>query len=629
MTTQATILASGVGVALHRILSAWREVESERSGNSQNWAPPHRRVIRAVGVFLTALIVAASTQICDAAPLGRYLLPTRGVYVQVFDNGLQSGDYTGTYIGGCNNSAWPCDQPTEPNEVPDQLDQMAAMGVNTITIEIAATDQASDSACNTTFPSCNVCPVLGFFWPQPTSGQLTNLVSFFDVVQSKGMKVFLRLITTHMEDQPPTGSQQWIGAILNAVKNHPALDLVLFEGSTRGSSTACYKPPSECSIAAEPPLFSGVHSVAAKYIQWAIGYAMSLGVSVNKLSAEEIAGSYFLERQGKTCPGGPDGGHLWSPITVMQQIFSNLNVPANEQTYALSIYEHNKCFGANRLPCTDTDLYRWTDMTLASIRKRVGYSSRVVAAEMGAGYPSSQLPTERAVENLIVLFQKYEVDGGSFYEWTSGDINHPTVADTIKLRGSVTYEPVEKEIVDLGGFHLTSISNGSFEKAAKQGAPADWTIAGSGTGKRYFLARERKEPQVLTRGRYSLRLVTGRGASDTVSATSVLIAVSPNTFYTTTGNLRFNWTGDLNPSGPPNLRPQVFVKIQYFQPSGEPSAVRLENQFSYFQEDSTGDFKTFPLQYTTPADAAAVRIQLGAARNGLPSPIIFDADNLR
>jgi hypothetical protein len=52
--------------------------------------------------------------------------------------------------------------------------------------------------------------------------------------------------------------------------------------------------------------------------------------------------------------------------------------------------------------------------------------------------------------------------------------------------------------------------------------------------------------------------------------------------------------------------------------------------FRFFQENSTTNgFATFPMQYTSPSDAASIRIEIGAARNGLPTAITFDADNLR
>src|ERR1035437_800505 len=114
-----------------------------------------------------------------------------------------------------------------------------------------------------------------------------------------------------------------------------------------------------------------------------------------------------------------------------------------------------------------------------------------------------------------------------------------------------------------------------------------------------------------------------------ISATSATIAITPATTYTTTANLRFRWTGHPNPAGDPATRPQVFMAFNYLSEAGVPSAVKAQDIFRFFQEDSTSDFQTFPFQYTTPSDATLVQIVIGAARDGLPSPIVFDADNLR
>jgi hypothetical protein len=124
-------------------------------------------------------------------------------------------------------------------------------------------------------------------------------------------------------------------------------------------------------------------------------------------------------------------------------------------------------------------------------------------------------------------------------------------------------------------------------------------------------------------------MVTGSGTRDKVAATSVTIPASPGTAYTTTANLRFGWTGDPNPNGSSSTRPQVFVAILYFQENGQPSIVRAQDSFVYFQEDSPQGFGTFPLPYTTPKDCAFVRIRFGAARNNLASQIALDVDNVR
>jgi hypothetical protein len=230
--------------------------------------------------------------------------------------------------------------------------------------------------------------------------------------------------------------------------------------------------------------------------------------------------------------------------------------------------------------------------------------------------------------------EKYGVDGGSYWHWVSIDnveeADPTLVGEAVKRRGTAfTYNPVQKEILDMGGFHLAAITNGSFENGGA--TPSNWTIAatGGGSGSRYFLANEPGQPTVPTRGSYSLRLLSGSAATDIVSATSDSIAVSPNTAYTTTANLRFAFGGDPNPAAPPSMRPQVFVRLFYFDSAGSPSGTRATDVFSYAQEDSTVGFATFPLQYTTPGDAASVRLQFGIARNGLPAAITFDVDNVR
>ena len=93
--------------------------------------------------------------------------------------------------------------------------------------------------------------------------------------------------------------------------------------------------------------------------------------------------------------------------------------------------------------------------------------------------------------------------------------------------------------------------------------------------------------------------------------------------------MRFAWTGDPNPGGSSASRPQVFINILYFQQNGTPSGVTTKDSFSFFQEDSTTGFATFPQQYTTPSDATFVEVQFGAMRNGLPTQIILDVDNVR
>ncbi len=191
-----------------------------------------------------------------------------------------------------------------------------------------------------------------------------------------------------------------------------------------------------------------------------------------------------------------------------------------------------------------------------------------------------------------------------------------------------TYNPVQKEILDWGGFHLTGIPNGSFEDDLDgNGVPTHWAVSGKGSAAAYYLPQEAGQPQVPSRGSYCLRL-TANDNTAAISATSDRIAVTPGTSYTTTANLRFARSDDPNPSGSASTRPQVYVTIHYLNANGQPAALP-STAFRYFQENSTQSFQTFVFQYTPPSDAQSVQIELGASRNGLAAPIVFDIDNLR
>jgi len=560
---------------------------------------------------------------------GHFLVKDAGLFTQFEERGSTAGYYSGQVIQTWN-TVDPVVGTTVAAEVGSQLDAMKAMGVNTITVQLRTSDATYTG--NFTPPDCNEPPVLGLQFPQPTATELANLPLLFDAVGSRGMRIWLSLINTHMEQQPPTNSQTWIGAILGAVGQHPALDLVLFDGTP-------YTVPSSggtqvCGTPAEGPLWLGPGSTAPVYVQWAMGYAMSLGVPAHKLSAEAIVGSYFVE-SGAPAGSNATGGHLWSPIAVEKTIFDNLGIPASQRTYALSFYEHRKCSDAGTQPCTDTDPHSWADQTLQYVTGVVGSGPRIVAPEMGDLPPVDpvQWKTQWALESLAFLLPKYGVEGGSFWRWTSfvnSEDANPTLATPVKLRGvAYTYTPVQKEVLDLAGFHLPLVPNGSFEGSVVQGVPASWTASGNGSVAQYLLTVEAGQPEVPSRGVHALRMVTGSTAA-TVAATSVPIPVTAGTLYTTTANLRFAWTGDpAVGTGPSASRPQVFIDILYFQPNGAPSAVLAQTSQAYFQEDSTSGFATFPLQYTTPSDAAFVQIRFGASQNGLASPITLDVDNVR
>ncbi len=519
---------------------------------------------------------------------------------------------------------------TVSQEVSLQLDKMKAMGVNTISFQLRTADPTDTG----TFvpPSCNEPPVLGLQFPQPTATELTNLPLFFDMVESKGMKVWLGLIDTHMEEQPPTNSETWLSSIFGAIGKHPALDLVLFNGDAHlepgpNSTTLC-------GIPAEPPLWLGPGSIPANYVQWAVSFAVSRGLPSQKLSAEAVVGDFFVESEPPAGSNATDG-HLWSPIAVEKTIFDNLAIPANQRTYALSLYEHRKCSDAQSLPCTDLDPHDWAEQTLQYVTGVVGSGPRIVAPEMGDLPPVDQVNwnSQHSLESLVFLLHKYALDGGAFWRWTSfqnSEDSDTTLATPVKRRGvEFVYNPVQREIVDMGGLHVPAVPNGLFGGPVVNGVPENWTAAGNGTVAQYNLTQEPGEPEVPSRGDYAMRIITGSGTNDSVTATSAMIPVSPLTAYTTTSNLRFSWTGDPNPSAPPASRPQVFITILYFQQNAAPSIIHAQDTLAYFQEDSTTGFGTFPAQYTTPSDARYIAIEFGAERNGLPSEIALDVQNVR
>jgi len=155
-------------------------------------------------------------------------LPMRGLWVQIEERGWPNGYWPGQVIQQFKDYD-PIVGHTVSEEVALQLDVMRGMGVNTITIELRTADKDG----NHTFPICHLNPVLGFQWPQPTATEVANLPLFFNLAQSEGMKVILVLVNTHMEELPRTNSETWLNAILNTVKNHPALDFVVFNGDAQ------------------------------------------------------------------------------------------------------------------------------------------------------------------------------------------------------------------------------------------------------------------------------------------------------------------------------------------------------------------------------------------------------------
>ncbi len=369
------------------------------------------------------------------------LLPVRGLLVQFDRGGARDGYWSGQVLQLFDTYDSPVGRLVR-EEVSAQLDEMVKLGVNTIRFELrSSTPEAAGNAF--VAPICALPPVLGLQYPQPTDLELKNLVEFFDVVQSKGIKIELELINTHMDEQPPTRNSTWLGAILNAVKDHPALDWVGFDGAPhRLSSGMCGGP-------AEAPLWDGPGSIPAAYIQWAMQYGHSLGLPWRAMSAEAIVGDYYSFMQG---PGGSEmtDRHHWDPVYTLKTIFDNLNIPDDQRTYALSWYEHPKCMTARELDCTEIGPHAWAIETAQHVRDVVGNGNgaRIIAPEMGlyASEPDWNWTTEQALESLVWVMKQYGIDGGSFWRWvdfTNAEEHDPRLATPIKKRGvGFAYNPI-------------------------------------------------------------------------------------------------------------------------------------------------------------------------------------------
>ncbi len=378
------------------------------------------------------------------------LLPVRGLYVSFERRGFGSGYYSGEAISNFTNFDDAVGHTVE-EEISQQLDVMKQMGVNTITYELRSADPNNTGPF--VFPSCNINTVLGLQYPQPTATEINNLGAFLDLLQSKGIKLFLRLVNTHMEEEPPTNNELWLGTILNAIKDHPALDLVLFEGSSHWIDTNGDDVDDACGIPAEPPFWMGPATNVAGYVEWAVAYAHSLGMPYRKLSAEAVVGDYYAINQG---PSGPraTNSHLWDSIYVLKTIFDDLAIPIDQRTYAISFGEHRKCTTARQLPCTDTNPHQWAIETITDVFNVIGRNNgaRTVATEMSLlDTEDASWNTELALESLVWVMKSYGVDGGCFYHWTNFNYweeYDPSIQIPIKKRGAeFIYNPV-KDILE-------------------------------------------------------------------------------------------------------------------------------------------------------------------------------------
>ncbi len=387
------------------------------------------------------------------------VLPVRGLYVQFERRGWSSEWWSGQVISNFNSLDEVVGHSVS-EEVALQLDQIKLLGVNTIAFELRSSAATYDPGPFIP-PDCNISPALGLQYPQPTATELDNLVAFLDLLQSKEVVVFLRLVNTHMEQQFSNDNEIWLGSILKRIGNHPALDLVLFEGTPFLVDTNGDSIMDACGGPAEPSLWEGPDSTPGNYVRWAIEYAHSLGVPYRKLSAQAIVGNYYVQMQ----PPNPfmTDGHYWDPVEVLKLIFDDLEVPENERTYALSFYEHRKCSLAADLPCEDLNPHQWALETANEVFDVIGRGNgaRVVAVEMGLLPPvEPEWTTEQALESLVWVMQSTGIDGGCFWRWTSIDNNEdadPRLAKPIKLRGvEYTFTSVKAVLERLYTVGLTS-----------------------------------------------------------------------------------------------------------------------------------------------------------------------------
>jgi len=362
--------------------------------------------------------------------------------------GYSSGYYEGQILREFNNY----DNAAGMNVAEDigvQLDAMRQLGINTIWFTLSAADARPG---NFSPPNCTVNPDLGPQFPQPAATELANLKPLFDLIHSKGIQVVLNLSNTHMEDQK--NSAFWLKSILDVVKDHPALYLVLFSGDIHlhHSTTGAYAD--FCGGRAEPPLFEGPGSESVKYLKWAIPFAHDLGIPYRKLTAEAMLGFYYSVAQAPN--QFMTDGHYWDPAVVLKGIFDDLGIPTEERTYAISFYEHHKCAWLEGIdiPCEDEPAQAWAIETMDRLFVVIGRNNgaRVVAVEAGlASTSETGWNSELAWESLIWLYQAYGIEGCMFWLWT----NYQNVLDldpkwtpAIKRRGlDFTYNSV-KDILE-------------------------------------------------------------------------------------------------------------------------------------------------------------------------------------
>lgn len=330
--------------------------------------------------------------------------------------------------------------------VAQQMDLMRGMGINAISFQVVGTD-------STTFgdnkpPACYVPPLAGARWPNPTPLELTNLVKLLDLAQQNGIKVLLNLSHTHYEESPPANATTWLTAIINAVKNHPALELVTFMGDVHVNNFGT----ASCGLPAEPPLWLGPSNIVYQNLKAQMALARSLGLDPRKISAEAIVGDFAIESDAARFAGTSNTQHAYSPIQMLKQIFDELSWPADQRTYALSFYHRLKC-AASGAPagCVQASPDDWADQTMRFVSSTIGPASggRAIAIEFGTFQDGASTP-EQSAADLTTVMRKFGMDGGAWWIWVNTDNTYEAslpFADAIVKRGAtIQYNPVKDAI---------------------------------------------------------------------------------------------------------------------------------------------------------------------------------------
>jgi len=241
-------------------------------------------------------------------------LPIRGAWTLFEHLGAPGGYWNGEMLRSFDSISV---------DVAAQMDAMRSFGINAISFQLVASDSVLGDVGP---PTCSVNPIVGVRWPQPTAVELTNLVKFFDLAQQKGIRVLLELAHTHFEESPPTNATTWLTALINAVKNHPALELVTFMGDVHLHT----QPAIGCSVPAEPPLNLGPNNAVYQHAKFELGLARSLGLAPRKISVEATVGDYTTEFATKANVPGTD--HPYAPIAMLKQMFDELSWPDSLRT---------------------------------------------------------------------------------------------------------------------------------------------------------------------------------------------------------------------------------------------------------------------------------------------------------